>query len=70
MSYEQSAAITEKAAYTSAGGTMVAGFTLNEWAIVIGIIATIVTLLMNWYYKQKHLDLARKMLNPSLIDDE
>lgn len=70
MSYEQSAAVTEKAAYTSAGGTMVAGFTLNEWAIIIGIIATIVTLLMNWYYKQKHLDLARALSNPSLMNDE
>ena len=62
MRYEQSAEIAGKAAYASAGGTFVAGITLNEWAIIIGIVATIVTLLMNWYYKQKHLDLARERL--------
>ena len=62
MSYEQSAEIAGKAAYASAGGTFVAGISLNEWAIIIGIVATVVTLLMNLYYKQKHLDLARKRL--------
>ena len=37
-------------------------------AIIIGIVATVVTLLMNWYYKQKHLDLARGMSRPSMDD--
>ena len=68
MSYEQSAEIAGKAAYASAGGTFVAGISLNEWAIIIGIVATVVTLLMNWYYKQKHLDLARGMSRPSMDD--
>ena len=58
--YARAAEVTEKAAFTSAGGTIGAGFTLNEWAIAIGIVATIVTLLMNWYYKQKHLELVRE----------
>lgn len=59
MSYEKAAEIAGKAAYTSAGGTFIAGISLNEWAIIVGIVATVVTLLMNWYYKQKHLELAR-----------
>lgn len=58
--YARAAEVTEKAAFTSAGGTIGAGLSLNEWAIAIGIVATIVTLLMNWYYKQKHLELARE----------
>lgn len=60
MSYEESAAIASKASYASAGGTFVAGISLNEWAIIVGILATIITLAMNWYYKQKHLEIARK----------
>ena len=44
----------------SAGGTGVAAFTLNDWAIVIGIAATVATTLLNWYYKHKHLQLARR----------
>ncbi|ALX96075.1 hypothetical protein AV650_22155 [Serratia fonticola] len=36
------------------GGTFMGGvLSLNEWAIVIGIVCTILTLLINWYYKHK-----------------
>ena len=60
MSYEREAQIAEKASLASAGGTGVAAFTLNEWAILVGIAATIVTTLLNWYYKHRHLQLARR----------
>lgn len=60
MSYERAAQIAEKASIASGGVTVVAGFTLNEWAILIGIVATVVTTLLNWFYKHKHLQLARK----------
>lgn len=70
MSYEQSAEAAGKAAYASAGGTFVAGLSLNDFAIIVGIVATVITLLLNWYYKQKHLDIARSMSRPSVADDE
>ena len=60
MSSERAAQVAERAALMSAGGTGVAAFTLNDWAIVIGIAATVVTTLLNWYYKHKHLQLARR----------
>ena len=60
MSYEKAAQIAERASLVSAGGTGVAAFTLNEWAVIVGIVSTIVTTLLNWYYKQKHLNLARQ----------
>lgn len=60
MSYEKAAQVAERASLASAGGTGLAAFTLNEWAILVGIVATIVTTLLNWYYKHKHLQLARK----------
>ena len=59
MSYEKAAEIASKATYTSATGTLVAGISLNELAIIVGIAATVISLLMNWYYKQKHLELVR-----------
>lgn len=62
MSYEQAASMAGKAAYASAGATVIAGITLNEWAIIVGICATIITVILTWYYKQKHLDLARERL--------
>lgn len=70
MSFEERAAeVAGKAAYTSAGGTLVAGLSLNEWAIIVGIAATIITLGMNWYYKQKHLELARHHAGAISDDD-
>ena len=68
MSYERAAEIAGNAAYTSAGGTIVAGLSLNDWAMLVGIIATITTALLNWYYKQKHLEIARR--NAGLDDDD
>lgn len=70
MSYERAAEIAGKAAYTSAGGTFVAGLTLSEWAAVVGIFATVITTLLNWYYKQKSLDLAREQLNATAEDED
>lgn len=71
MSFEERAAeVAGKAAYTSAGGTLVAGLSLNEWAIIVGIFATVLTLCMNWYYKQKHLELARKHAGVFGDDDQ
>lgn len=69
MSYEKAAEIASKASYTSAGGTLVAGLTLNEWAMIVGIVATIASFGLNWYYKQKHLDLARRDIN-AMVEDE
>lgn len=68
MSYERAASIAGKASYTSAGGTVFAGFELNEWAVIIGIAATIITLLMNWYYKAKHLALSEKLARERFDD--
>ena len=61
MTYDQAAETSSKAAYTSAGGTLFAGIALNEVAAIVGVIATIFTLGLNWYYKQKHLELARSL---------
>jgi hypothetical protein len=61
MSYERAADLAGKASYTSAGGTVFAGFELNECAVIIGIIATLITLGLNWYYKQQHLKLSRRL---------
>lgn len=60
MSYQRSAEIAERAAYSFGLGTIGAGFTLNDIAIIVGIVATITTVGLTWYYKQKHLDLARR----------
>lgn len=60
MSHEQAAIIASRTSYITAGGTVFAGLELNEWAVVVGIVATIITLLMNCYYKQQHLKIARE----------
>lgn len=32
---------------------MLAMFSLNEWAVIIGILCTVITCLVNWYYERK-----------------
>ena len=32
---------------------MFGALSLNDWAIIIGIVCTIGTFVVNWYYKQK-----------------
>lgn len=43
------------------------GFNLNEWALIVGIATAILTTAfsvgLSWYYKQKHLELARQRIN-------
>lgn len=69
VSYERAAEIAGNAAYTSAGGTVIAGLTLHDWAVVVGIIATIITAGLNWYYKQQHLKIARRNAGMTGDDD-
>ena len=35
-------------------------FTLEEWAIIIGIICTVGTFLVNWHYKRKEFKLRER----------
>lgn len=52
--------IATPASYTSAVGTVYFGLTLNEIGVVVGIVATVVTLGVNWWFKLQHLRLARE----------
>jgi len=55
----QAAEFAGKSPYYAAGGTVIAGFALSEWAALMGILATLLTVVINWYYKEQHLKLAR-----------
>lgn len=42
------------AAYgTGAASVVIGGWSLNEWAIAVGIACTVGTFLVNWYYKRQ-----------------
>ena len=42
------------AAYgTGSGMILVGGMSLSDWAIIIGIVCTIGTFAVNWYYKRQ-----------------
>lgn len=50
--------------YGSAGATVFAGLTLNDWAIIVGIAVTVISLFanvaINIYFKRAHLKLAEE----------
>lgn len=62
--------VTSGAAYTSSGLTLYWGLTMNELGVAVGIGATIVTLIMNWYFKREHLKIARQQLDRKIAVGE
>ncbi|MBU6950996.1 phage holin [Hahella sp. HN01] len=54
---EKSAVVTN---YAASAITTVAGLTFNQWVALGGLLIGVATFVMNWCYKQKHLELARK----------
>ncbi|MCX4027924.1 holin [Endozoicomonas sp. SM1973] len=49
--------VTEKiisnAPYVASVVTVIAGLTLKDWGVIIGIILTTITVVVNWVYKHK-----------------
>ncbi|MCX4025183.1 holin [Endozoicomonas sp. SM1973] len=49
--------VTEKiisnAPYVASAGTVIAGLTLKDWGVIIGIILTTITVVVNWVYKHR-----------------
>lgn len=70
---ERAADIAAGKAYTTSWITIfVAGLTLNDVAICVGIVVTIATGVINWYYRSKHYKLAeaRAKADGIEVDDE
>lgn len=40
--------------------TIFASLTLSDWGVILGILFGLVTLLMNWYYKDREIRLKEK----------
>lgn len=52
---------TSAAAYgTGTGIIVIGGLSLSDWAIVIGIVCTVGTFALNWYYKRQELKLLQE----------
>ncbi|WP_334471037.1 phage holin family protein [Arsenophonus sp. PmNCSU2021_1] len=47
-------------AYLSGILTTLMGFSIDQWVALIGIICTVATCLVNWYYKWKELKLKER----------
>lgn len=45
---------------TSSATAMFGALSLNDWAIIIGIVCTVGTFALNWYYKRKSFRLLEK----------
>ena len=48
---------TTIASYTASGGLVLFGMSLNDVALLSGIFFAAATVLINWYYKHRHLKL-------------
>lgn len=53
--HEIASAVASKIAYTASGALMILGYTLNDLAVLLGMLLGIATFLLNWYYKHQTL---------------
>ena len=51
--------IASDASYVASALTVIAGFTINEWGVIIGIILAAGTFGINWWYRHQNLKLKR-----------
>jgi hypothetical protein len=58
---EKIAEVTTGSSYVAASGTVLAGLTINEWGVIVGIILGIATYVTSLIYKHKHYQLAKKV---------
>lgn len=77
MLTEKAANATTNTAYTVGAVTAGAGaLTLSDWALIVGIVGTIATLLMNFFFQKRRLRIEAehkewiRQNSPVLIDDE
>ena len=52
--------------YAANAVTLILGFTVNEWCLLIGALGAAATAWSNWHFKQKHLELARERMEREL----
>ena len=52
--------IATLAAYFTSGAVAVSGFTMQEAFGFIGVALAAATFVVNWYYKQRHLEIAER----------
>ncbi len=56
--------LSTPAAYTVSTGTATAGILgIGDWAVIIGILGTIATVGMNWYFSRRRLDMEEREHN-------
>ncbi|RDH41648.1 hypothetical protein B9G39_27240 [Zooshikella ganghwensis] len=41
------------APYAASAVTVIAGFTVKDWGVIIGVILTMITVAVNWVYKHR-----------------
>ena len=46
--------------YGASAATVVSGLTVNEWGVVVGLIIGTATFAVNWWYRHKTYELAKR----------
>lgn len=68
MSYEHASVMSELYSRLSYFMSIMLGLSLNDWAMLVGIMTAAGTFIVNWYYKRQHLKLAAQV-KPSWGDE-
>lgn len=61
--------VASNVTYTASGVLIFFGFTLSDWALILGMVLGLATFLMNWYYKHKAFVL-KKHIHDDILEDD
>jgi uncharacterized membrane protein len=59
--------VLPKLPYAGTAVTIIGGYSLNEWLAICGIVFTVLTFGLNWYFNIKRLKLMKADMNKSAI---
>lgn len=63
---------TTAVAYASSASMVIAGFTVQDWALALGVVCTVTTCVVNWYYKRKktnhEIEFLKAQLNKNCVN--
>ena len=57
---QSAAAAATTATYTASTGAVILGLSAHEFAAIVGVCIALLTFVINWWYKEQHLRLARQ----------
>lgn len=62
--------LVSNAPYAASAVTVLAGFTVSDWGVILGVILTLIAVIVNWVYKHRQDRRETELFNQKLRELE